>query len=53
MLKSNQKTWKLIEAKNGFYLQLKIKRDTIIILKLNKEEGEFIKDRSWTYETTE
>ena len=51
MIKSNQKTWKLIEAKNGFHLQIKIKRDTIIIIPLEKEEGEFIKDRSWTYET--
>lgn len=50
MIKSNQKTWKLIEAKNGFHLQIKIKRDTIIIIPLEKDEGEFIKDRRWTYE---
>lgn len=50
MIKTNQKTWKLIKAKKGYYLQVKIKRDTIVILPLEKEEGEFIEDRSWTYE---
>lgn len=43
MTKSNQKTWKLIKSERGFYLQIKIKRSTILILPLEKSEGEFIK----------
>lgn len=50
-MKTNQKTWKLIKTEKGYYLQLKIKRDIIMILPISAEDGYFIEDRSWTYET--
>lgn len=50
-MKTNQRTWKLIKTEKGYYLQLKIKRDLIMILPISAEDGYSIEDRSWTYET--